>query len=259
MFTESYGEWLHPISWDGPGQKVMCRDMAGLPPGTLYHLTLPVMTSSSPQSHWARHKRNREGRCAHTPGFHGLQPGDVQESSAMFKQPGFPKGHWMECGTLSFESETVCVNSAIFLCQPSVLRQHRKSGWRVCNTDHTGLGKGLCSRREPCRSLVSVVKGLLHRRAGSSPCLKTLPVWIRGPWACQQHLSLRGIWCSSPGEELALSVQGSSQMQVYILLRQVVGLKSQWGTPQLCSSQIKPHDELQVIQDMRSTLKKECI
>lgn len=71
-----------------------------------------------------------------------------------------------ECGTLGFESETVCVNSATFLCQPSVLRQHRKSGWRVCNTDHTGWGKGLCSCRKPCRSLVSVVRGLLDRRAG---------------------------------------------------------------------------------------------
>lgn len=32
------------------------------------------------------------------------------------------------CGTLGLESETVCVNSATFLCQPSVLRQQRVAG-----------------------------------------------------------------------------------------------------------------------------------
>lgn len=36
---------LHLLGW--ARSEVMCRDMAGLPPGTLYLLTLPVMTSSA--------------------------------------------------------------------------------------------------------------------------------------------------------------------------------------------------------------------
>lgn len=171
----------HLLGW--ARSEVMCRDMARLPPGTLYLLTSPVMTSSA-----SKHSPTELGtRGTEKEGVPTFLVSMVSNQEICAGKPSdvqatwIPKGHWMECGTLSFESETVCVNSAIFLCQPSVLRQHRKSGWRVCNTDHTGLGKGLCSCREPCRSLVSVVKGLLHRRAGSSPCLKTLPVWIRGP------------------------------------------------------------------------------
>jgi hypothetical protein len=33
---------------------------------------------------------------------------NVQESPAMFKQPGFPKGHWMGMWHPRLESDTVC-------------------------------------------------------------------------------------------------------------------------------------------------------
>lgn len=55
------------------------------------------------------------------------------------------------------------MNRATSLCQPSVLRQHRKSG-RVGNTDHTAWG-GASAPAETPPVPAKCWRGLLDRRA----------------------------------------------------------------------------------------------
>lgn len=102
--------------------------------------------------------KRRKQSCAHIPGLHESPIRRVwrtaQECSGNLNSQ---KATGWGCGTLGLESETVCVNSATFLCQPSVLRQREKSGWRVCNTDHTGSGWRASAPAENPAFPVSVV------------------------------------------------------------------------------------------------------
>lgn len=78
--------------------EVMCRDTARLPAGTLsHHLTLPVMNSPA-SIHIPTLVGTRGTEKEGVPTFLASMVSNqenVQESPAMFKQPGFPKGHWM--------------------------------------------------------------------------------------------------------------------------------------------------------------------
>lgn len=104
-----------------------------------------------------------------------------------------------ERGTLGLESETVCVNSATFLCQPSVLRQRRRvAGEFVILTTLAPSEGPLLQQRTLPFPVCVWVKDLLHRGVWNFLMPKTLPVWIHEPWGCRQHLSLHDKWCSSP-------------------------------------------------------------
>lgn len=76
--------------------EVTCGDTARLPPGTLsYHLTLPVMTSSKDiPNELGTRGTEKEGVPTRLVSLDSNQE-NVQESPAMFKQPGFLEGHRM--------------------------------------------------------------------------------------------------------------------------------------------------------------------
>lgn len=138
--------------------EVTCRDTVRLPPGMFTQLaptcTSYVIPHTSKHSQLTRHerKKRKKERCAHIPGFHKSQIIRLQESPAKFRRFS-PKAPGWECGTLGLESEAVSEPCGFPVSQPFALRQRRESGWRVCNTDHTG-SRG--STSAPAESLPSL-------------------------------------------------------------------------------------------------------
>ncbi|EGW02233.1 hypothetical protein I79_021103 [Cricetulus griseus] len=88
------GNGCIPTSWDGPGQKSCAETRPGFPQAHEI-IFLPVMISSA-----SKHNPNQLGtRGTENEGVPTLlvsmvsNQENVQESPAMVKQPGFPKGH----------------------------------------------------------------------------------------------------------------------------------------------------------------------
>lgn len=123
----------------------------------------------------------------------------MQESLAMFRQSGFPKGHWLGMWhpwlgvrNCVWTVRLSCVN---LQCWGSV---ERVAGEFVILTT-LAPGEGPLLQQRTLWFPVSVEwKDLLHKGAWNFSVPKTLPVWIHEPWGYQQHLSLHGKWCSSP-------------------------------------------------------------
>ena len=121
------GEWLHPISWDRLCQRSRA-DTVRLPPGMFKQLAptctscvIPPTSKHIPTSLGTREKRKE--RCAHIPGFRGSQVTRMcRKAQQCSGNSESQKTTGWGYGTLGLESETVCVNSATFLCQPSVFR-----------------------------------------------------------------------------------------------------------------------------------------
>lgn len=112
--------------------EVTCKDTVRLPPGMFKQLAptctsygIPPTSKQIPTSLGTREKRKE--RCAYIPSFHGSQVTRMcRKAQQRSGNSESQKTTGWGCGTLGSESETVCVNSATFLCQPSVLRQRRK-------------------------------------------------------------------------------------------------------------------------------------